>query len=149
MLRISSIWTLFIQKYLITVKGMYWQQIGLKKIHVHVPFKDITSLQSLFLMMAQIPVLYSSQIYIAKYLLIALPQKLSFLLRQRRRGIVSTNQSLFCLPAKICYHDRIWSLEVKKTTQVHFRFNLSFSLFVISNCWDWKSFPKDHIHFFL
>lgn len=94
--------------------SLYRQKIGLKKIHVHVPFKDITSLQSLFLMMAQIPVLYSSQIYIAKYLLIALPQKLSFLLRQRRRGIVSTNQSLFCLPAKICYHDRIWLLEVKK-----------------------------------
>lgn len=156
MLRISSIWTLFIQKYLITVNGLKIvcidKRLDWKKYmymyHLKISLNE-TSLQSLFLMMAQIPVLYSSQIYIAKCLLIALPQKLFFSLRQRRRGIVSTNQSLFCLPAKVCYHDRIWLLEVKKATQVHFRFNLSFSLFVISNCWDWKSFPKDHIHFFL
>lgn len=148
MLRISSIWTLFIQKYLITVNGLRIvcidKRLDWKKYMYMYHLKISLPCNHYFWWW------HKYQFYIHhRYLLIALPQKLSFSLRQRRRGIVSTNRSLFCLPVKICYPDRIWLLEVKKATQVNFRFNLSFSLFVISNCWDWKSFPKDHIHFFL
>lgn len=140
MLRISSIWTLFIQKYLITVKGL-----KIVCIDKRLDWKK-------YMYMYHLKISLPCNHYFWWW------HKYQFYIHHRftspntetKNTRYRLHEPVTILPT--CKNMLPWQNMVtrsKKATQVNFRFNLSFSLFVISNCWDWKSFPKDHIHFFL